>query len=86
MYKDNDRRLNSATKGMQEYQQLPNESVRVYANHMKANWRRAGRNLVTHEVVLYDMARAGLRHALKMKSQTLDLHRQREVRHTRPTV
>jgi len=52
---------------MQEYQQLPNESVRVYANRLKANGRRAGWNLITHEVVLYDMAWAGLRHALKTK-------------------
>jgi len=34
---DKDRRRNSATKGMQEYQQLPNESVRVYANRLKGN-------------------------------------------------
>jgi hypothetical protein len=32
MYGDKDRRLNSAMKAMQEYQQLSNESVRVYAN------------------------------------------------------
>ena len=67
MYGDTDRRLNSATKGMQEYQQLPNESVRVYANRMKATWRRAGRNLITQEVILYDMAWAGLRRTLKTK-------------------
>jgi hypothetical protein len=67
MYGDKDRRLNSATKAMQEYQQLPNESVRIYANRLKANWRRAGWSLITHEVVLYDMAWAGLRHALKTK-------------------
>jgi len=48
MYGDKDRRLNSATKAMQEYQQLPNEAVRVYANRLKANWRRAGWNLITH--------------------------------------
>jgi hypothetical protein len=28
-YGDNERLLNSATKAMQEYQQLPNEAVRV---------------------------------------------------------
>jgi hypothetical protein len=67
MYGDKDRRLKSATKAMQEYQQLPNKAVRVYANRLKANWRRAGWNLITHEVVLYDMAWAGLRHALKTK-------------------
>ena len=66
MYGDKDRCLNSATKAMQEYQQLPNEAVRVYANPLKANWRRAGWNLITHEVVPYDMAWVGRRHALKM--------------------
>jgi len=66
-YGDKDRRLNSATKAMQEYQQLPNEAVRVYANRFKANCRTAGWNLITHEVVLYDMAWVGLRHALKTK-------------------
>jgi len=65
MYGDKDRRLNSAMKAMQEYQQLSNESVRVYANRMKANWRRAGWNLITPNVVLYDMAWSGLRYALK---------------------
>jgi len=64
MYGDKDRRLISATKAMQEYQQQANEAVRVYANRVKANWRRAGWNLITHEVVLYDMAWVGLRHAL----------------------
>jgi hypothetical protein len=52
---------------MQKYQQLPNEAVRVYANCLKANWRRAGWNLITHKLVLYDMAWTGRRHALKMK-------------------
>jgi len=67
MYGDKDRRLNSATKAMHEYQQLPNKSVRIYANRLNANWRRAGWSLITHKVVLYDMAWAGLRHALKTK-------------------
>jgi hypothetical protein len=67
MYGDKDRRLNSATKAMQEYQQLPNEAVRVYANRLNANWRRPRWNLITHEVVLYDMVWAGLQHALKTK-------------------
>jgi hypothetical protein len=39
---DKDRHLNSATKGMKQYQQLPNESVRIYANRLKANRTRAG--------------------------------------------
>jgi len=67
MYGDKDRRLNSATKAMQEYQQLPNESVRAYANRLKPNWRRASWSLITHEVILYDMAWARLGHTLKMK-------------------
>jgi hypothetical protein len=65
MYGDKDRRFNSATKAMQEYEQFPNESVRIYANRLKAICRRAGWSLITHEVVLYDMAWAGLRHTLK---------------------
>jgi len=67
MYQDKDGHLNSAMKAMQEYQQLSNEAVRVYTNCLKANWRRAGWNLIMHEVVLYDMAWAGLRHALETK-------------------
>jgi hypothetical protein len=67
MYGDKDRRLNSATKVMLEYEQLPNESVRVYANRLITNCWRAGWNLIMHEVVLYNMAWAGLRHALKIK-------------------
>jgi len=67
MYQDKDRRLNSATKAMQEYQQLPNESVRIDTNRLKANWRRASWSFITHEVVLYVMAWAGPRHALPTK-------------------
>jgi hypothetical protein len=67
MYADKDRRLNSVTKAMQEYKQLPNEAVRVYANRLKANRRRAGWNEMTHEVVLYNMAWVGLLHAFKTK-------------------
>jgi hypothetical protein len=52
---------------MQEYQQLPNESVRVYANRLNAKCRRAGWNLRKHEIVLYDMAWAGLPHTLEIK-------------------
>jgi len=69
MYGDKDRCLNSTTKAMQEYQQLPNEAVQVYANRLKANWRSAGWNLILHEVVLYDMARAGLRLLLKLNDR-----------------
>jgi hypothetical protein len=63
MYGDLDWHLNSATEAMQLYQQLPNQSVRVYANRLKATWRRAGWNLIAHEVVPW----AGQRHALKTK-------------------
>jgi hypothetical protein len=64
MYGDKDRRLNSATKAMQQYQQLPNKSVRIYSNRLKANWRTAGWSLIPQEVVLCDMAWAGLQQAL----------------------
>lgn len=67
MFRDNDRFLNSAMTTMQENQQLPNESVREYCNCLNANWRRAGRSLIAHQVVLYDMVWAGLWHALMMK-------------------
>jgi hypothetical protein len=67
MYGDNDRRLNSTTRAMQEYQQLPNAAVRVNANRLRANWRTAGWNLITHKGVLYDMPWAGLRHTLTTK-------------------
>ena len=33
---------------MQEYEQLPNQSVRVYANRLKGKRRRAGWNLTMH--------------------------------------
>jgi hypothetical protein len=52
---------------MQEYQQLPNESVRVYTNRLKANWRRPGANLITHKVVQYYLALVGLWQAHKTK-------------------
>jgi len=67
IYRDTDRGLSSAKKAMQEYQQLPNESFRIYANRLKANWRRAGWSLIPHEVVLYKMACVGLRQALQTK-------------------
>ena len=67
MYGDKDRPLNPATKDMREYQQLPNESVRGYANCLNNNWRRAGRSMVMDEVVVNDMGLVGLRHALKTK-------------------
>jgi hypothetical protein len=67
MYCDKGRHLTSATKAMQEYQQLPNEEGRVYANRVESNWKRAGWNLITHEEVLYNMSWAGLQHALNTK-------------------
>jgi hypothetical protein len=67
MYRDKDGCLNLATKAMPEYQQLPNESVRIYPNRLKAKWRKAGWSLIPYEVVLYDMACVGVRHAIKMK-------------------
>jgi hypothetical protein len=64
IYEDNIRRLTSATNAMQQYQALPNEVVRVYANRLKANWRKDGWNQI--KVVQYDMACAGLQHAHHM--------------------
>jgi hypothetical protein len=52
---------------LQGYIQLPQESVRAYANRFKANWRQAGWNLQKHEEILYDIAWAGLRNSLKNK-------------------
>jgi hypothetical protein len=52
---------------MHEYQQLPNEVIRVYTNRLNATWRRAGWNQIMHGVVPYDMAWAGLRHKLETK-------------------
>jgi hypothetical protein len=49
----------------QENIQLPQESVRAYANRVKANWRLAGWNLQKYEEVLYDIAWAGLHNSLK---------------------
>ena len=52
---------------MQGYIQHPQESVRAYANRVKANWRQAGWNLQKHEEVFYDIAWGGLRNSLKNK-------------------
>jgi hypothetical protein len=52
---------------MQGYIQLPQESVRAYANRLKANWKQAGWNLQKHEDVLYNIAWADLRNSLKNK-------------------
>jgi len=45
VYEDNDRRHVAVTTMMQEYTQLPQESVRAYANRGKARSRQAGWNL-----------------------------------------
>jgi hypothetical protein len=66
VYGDKDRRCMAVITLMQGYIQLPKESVRAYANRLKANWRQAGWNLQKHEEVLYDIAWAGLRNSLKM--------------------
>jgi len=52
---------------MQEYIQLPQESVRAYANRVNVKWWQAGWNLQKHKEVLYDIAWAGLRNSLKNK-------------------
>jgi len=67
MYGHTDKSHNSATKALKEYQQLPDEAVQVYTNRLQANWRIVGCNRITNEVVLYDVAWAALRHALKTK-------------------
>jgi hypothetical protein len=66
-YEDKDRRRVAVITLMQEYIQLPQASVRAYANHVKAHWRQAGWNLQTHEEVLDDIAWAFLRNSLKNK-------------------
>jgi len=67
VYGDMDRRCVAVIMLMQEYIQLPQESVRAYANRVKANWRQAGWNLQKHEEVLYHIAWAGLPNCLKKK-------------------
>jgi len=65
VYGDMDRCRLAVITLMQEYIQLPQRSVRAYANRVKANWRHAGWNLQKHEEVLYDIAWAGLRNSLQ---------------------
>jgi len=67
VYGDMNRRCVAVITVMQQYIQLPQESVRVYVNSLKANWRQAGWNLQKHEEVLYHIAWAGLRNSLKNK-------------------
>jgi hypothetical protein len=64
-YRDKDRQRMAVITLMQGYIQLPQELVRAYVNHLKANWRQAGWNLQQHEEVLYDIAWAGLRNCLQ---------------------
>ena len=49
VYGDKDQHCVAVSTLMQEYIQLPQESVRAYANRVKANWRPAGWNLQKHE-------------------------------------
>jgi hypothetical protein len=65
VYGDKDWRSVAVITLLQRYQRLPHESVRAYANCLKANWRQAGWNLPNHEEVLYDIAWACLRNTLK---------------------
>jgi len=67
VYGDKHRRRVAVITVMQEYIQLPQDSVRAYANCVKANWRQAGWNLQKHEEVLYNIAWAGLRNSLTNK-------------------
>jgi hypothetical protein len=64
VYGDKNRRYVGVITLMHGYIQLPQESVRAYANRLKANWRQAGWNLQKHKEVLYDIAWAGLRNCL----------------------
>ena len=57
---DRDWRCVTRITQMQEFLWHTSESVRVYANHVKANFRQVGGNLLKHEEVLYDIAWAGL--------------------------
>jgi len=65
VYGDKDRRRVAVITLIQGYIQLPQESVRAYVNHLKANRRQAGWNPQKHEEVLYDIAWTGLRNPLK---------------------
>jgi len=65
VYGDKARQRVTMITQLQWYIQLPEESVRAYANHLKANLRQAGWNLQKHEDVFYNIAWAGLRNSLK---------------------
>jgi len=67
VYGDKDRRGVAVITLMLGYIQLPQELVRAYPNHLKANWRQAGWNVPKHEEVLYAIAWAGLHNSLKDK-------------------
>jgi hypothetical protein len=67
VYGDKDRRCVAVITLMQGYLQIQQDSVRAYANRLKANWRQARWNLQKYEEVLYDIAWAGLRYSLKNK-------------------
>jgi len=64
-YGDKDEHRMAVITLMEEYIQLPQESVGAYANHVKVNWRQAGWNRQKQKEVLYDIAWAGLCNCLK---------------------
>ena len=67
VYRNENRRRVEVITRMQEYTQLAQESVKVYANRVKANSRQAGWNLQKHDEVLYNIAYTALRNSLKNK-------------------
>jgi hypothetical protein len=64
---DQNRRRVAVMMMMQEYIQLPQQSIRAYANRVKVNWRQAEWNLKKHDEVLYDIAWVGLRNTVMNK-------------------
>ena len=70
MYGDKDRKLNAAMKCVTDCLLGANESVRFYANRIKANWRLAGW-LWQQNKKLYEIAWGGLRPRLKSKIKPL---------------
>jgi len=71
VYGDTNQQCVAVIALMQGYIQLPKDSVRAYANSLKAIWSQAGWNLQKHEEVLYDIACAGLHNSLKNKVELM---------------
>jgi len=76
---DQDRHCVAVIRPMQEYIQLPAESVRSYENHLNANWKQVGRNLPKHEEGFNDVGWAVLCNTFKntvgpMKPACCKLH------------